>query len=110
MTNNFYICDCFNEDENYWQNSALPDFRYEEIKNTVSSLVSKFHISDIPLDVFQLGKLLDIKFVKYSKLTEYEKAKLEKYGISQNSDGFFAIADKNRNYVPYIYYNDKKKS
>lgn len=70
--------------------------------------MTKYHIKSVPVDVFAFGKMLGIHFVQYSQLTKYEKSELEKNGISQNSDGFFALAEKIGNFTPYIYYNDGK--
>ena len=98
----------FTEEEIYSNSSKLPYFRYEEIKKTISVLIEKYDIKKIPLDVFGLAKKLKINLVKYSQLTEYEMNQLEEYGISRNSDGFFALVVKKGKSIPYIYYNDKK--
>lgn len=98
----------FTDEEAYSSSSKLPFFRYEEIKKTISVLIEKYDIKKIPLDVFGLAKKLKISLVKYSQLTEYEIKKLEKHGISRDSDGFFALVVKKGQIVPYIYYNDNK--
>lgn len=102
----FQVFDC--DDEFYNGISLLPDFRYEEIKGAAVALMEKCHIESAPVDVFALARMLGVHFVKYSMLTEHEKSGLEKCGISRDSDGFFALAEKNGSLAPYIYYNDAK--
>ena len=105
-----YIDQVEEDDTSYTNSSKLPDFRYEDIKKTVSVIIEKYNINKIPLNIFELAKKLGIRLVKYSEITEYEFSELEKHGISKDSDGFYALANKKDKLIPYIYYNDQKDS
>lgn len=73
----------------------LPHFRYEQIKNIVSSTLTKYLPHDqIPVDVFALAKLLGIILVAYSTLTKYERRKLQKICAFETKDGFCVCAKK----------------
>ena len=88
--------------------SRLPDFRYEEIKAVAADVIEKYAVSSIPIDVFALAKKLRIRLVRFSDFTEDETASLGQWGITEETDGFYLLAEKNGEFVPYIYYNDKK--
>ncbi len=106
-----YTVDFFDDEEHTNSSiSKLPPFRCEEIKRIVAKLIEKFNVKRIPVDVFVLAKQLGITLIKYSQLTEIEKAKLEKLGIPRDSDGFYALARKENKIIPYIYYNDSKNT
>ena len=98
----------FDEESTYNGISKLPVFRYEDIKEIVCKIIEKNNIKRIPIDVFELARKLGMRVVKYSLLTEKEMSLLEEYGISRDSDGFYALAKKHGKNIPYIYYNDKK--
>ena len=103
-----YYESCIDEETSNTSFIKLPGFRCEEIKELVSIDIKKYKIKKIPVNVFELANKLGIKLVKYSQLTEYEVNKLESLGISRNSDGFFALVNKNGMDIPFIYYNDRK--
>lgn len=65
----------------------LPDWRYEQIKEIVSTLLSN-RIRSIPVDVFLLAKSLNINLVPYSKLREYEIMQLRRIPAVAIKDGF----------------------
>lgn len=87
----------------------LPDFRYEEIKDIVADVMETHNVNCIPVDVFLLAKKLGMRLVKFSDLDEYEMKQLAQWGITDDTDGFYALAVKSGVLVPYIYYNDGKK-
>ena len=103
-----YYEPCNDEESSNTSFIKLQDFRCEEIKELVSMVIEKYEINKIPVNVFDLANKMGIRLVKYSQLTEYEVNKLESLGISRNSDGFFALVNKNGNDIPFIYYNDRK--
>lgn len=87
----------------------LPHFRYEQIKNIVSSILTKYLPHDqIPVDVFALAKLLGIILVAYSTLTKYERRELQKICAFETKDGFCVCAKKDGKFVWYIYYDDSQ--
>ena len=110
MNMDFVTFDNFNSDDGSYSGiSRLPDFRYEEIKGIVADIIERCQISSIPLDVFSLAGKLGISLVKFSCLTAHEMKQLGQWGVTEETDGFYALAKKNKEVVPYIYYNDRKE-
>jgi len=101
------IVDCFS-DEMTTENYRLPDFRFEEIKKTVADIVARYSISSIPVDVFDLAKKLGIRVVPFSEVSEYVWNKIRSFGIPDNIDGFFLMAEKYGREVPFIYFDDSR--
>ena len=109
MSMSFIAFDKFDADEDTGGGvSRLPDFRYEEIKAVAADVIEKYAVSAVPVDVFALAKKLRIRLVSFSDFTEDETASLCQWGITEETDGFYLLAGKNGEFVPYIYYNDKK--
>ena len=92
------------------ENYRLPDFRFEEIKNTVADIVARYSIASIPVDVFDLSKKLGIRVVPFSGISESSWNKIRSFGISDDIDGFFIMAEKDGREVPFIFYDDSKSS
>ncbi len=110
MAEEFIVFDTVDTSDEVYDVSGgfrLPDFMYEEIKDVVSRLVKKYNVQNIPVNVFALARKLGIRLVKFSDLTEYEMQCLAKFGVSEDTAGFYALAEKNGQTIPYIYYNDK---
>lgn len=81
---------------------VLLDRRYEEIKNNVAMLYTKYNVQNYPIDVFKLCKDMNITVIPYSDLSPKEQ--IAAYTASQ--DGFFSeIEDVNSAYL-VIFYND----
>ena len=106
MDTEFIVFDTVEEVYDVSRGFYLPDFRYEEIKDKVARLIEKYNVQNIPVNVFKLARKLGIRLVKFSDLTEFEMQSLAKFGINENTAGFYALAEKNGKLVPYIYYND----
>ena len=96
MAEEFIVVDTVDTSEEVYDVSGgfrLPDFMYEEIKDVVSKLVKKYNVQNIPVNVFALAKKLGIRLVKFSDLTEYEMQCLAKFGATEDTAGFYALAE-----------------
>lgn len=108
MTPDFCIVDTVANDDVYDISGGfrLPDFRYEDIKDIVASIIERYQIHTIPVDVFELVKRIGIQLVPFSKLTVPEKQALAQHGITPAISGFCALGTKLGQPAFYIYYND----
>lgn len=78
---------------------TLPSWRYEEIREIMSSLLCRHRITHFPISGFEIAKRQGIKIVPYSHYSE----ELRKLYMSASNDGFNVI---NHEGQAIIYYND----
>ena len=104
----YFTGDVLEQENSCNEGFKLPDFNYERIKRIVTDLVEKLNVTSIPIDVFKLAKKLRIKLVPFSKISIIQWKKFIVFGIHEDNDGFFVLAEKNGREVPFIFYDDSK--
>lgn len=82
----------------------LTNSRYEEIKQSITDLLSDYSMSKLPIDIFLLAKKMAIKVYKYNEFENNERTII----LSASQDGMSCYVPETKSYV--ILYNNEMDS